>query len=178
MDQLWVKCTLEHYDTTSVKKFDGSLFVDTSDNSFKIISSNKTEHKFYASEFNRLGKPPSKSTAKQFDLEFNLSKQLPAKHHIRKRKLVFRVAEFSQRIRDVYDELAKIFPRGASADREPSRKVTSPVGMLRSRPETSKRSRQDVTGRPPSFVTETPQQNKNYEARRHSYLQLETAKPN
>ncbi|XGW17398.1 hypothetical protein V3C99_002196 [Haemonchus contortus] len=158
MDLLWVRCTLEHYDTTSVKNFSGSLFVDTSDNSFKIISAGGVEHKFYANEFNRLGKPPSRTTAKLFALEFNVSKQLPAKHHRRKRKLVFRVAEFSQKMRDVYDELAKIFPKGASPDREVPPKVTSPVGMLRSHPESIKRSRPDIVGRPPSLTTEKPQQ--------------------
>ncbi|VDO28058.1 unnamed protein product [Haemonchus placei] len=158
MDLLWVRCTLEHYDTTSVKNFSGSLFVDTSDNSFKIISAGGEEHKFYANEFNRLGKPPSRTTAKLFALEFNVSKQLPAKHHRRKRKLVFRVAEFSQKMRDVYDELAKIFPKGASPDREVPPKVTSPVGMLRSHPESIKRSRPDIVGRPPSLTTEKPQQ--------------------
>ncbi|KAK5975969.1 hypothetical protein GCK32_006858 [Trichostrongylus colubriformis] len=158
MDLLWVRCTLEHYDTTSVKNFNGSLYVDTSDKSFKVICGGGVEHKFYANEFNRLGKPPSKSTAKQFALEFNVSKQLPARHHIRKRKLVFRVAELSQRIRDVYDELAKIFPRGASPDQNSAPEVTSPVGMLRSRPENGNQS--VAISRPLSFVNEKPRQNK------------------
>lgn len=37
MDLLYVHCTLEHYDTTTVKPFSGAFYVDTSENSFKVV---------------------------------------------------------------------------------------------------------------------------------------------
>lgn len=45
MDLLYVHCTLEHYDTTTVKPFSGAFYVDTSENSFKVVGADD-EHKF------------------------------------------------------------------------------------------------------------------------------------
>ncbi|VDL76339.1 unnamed protein product [Nippostrongylus brasiliensis] len=154
---LYVKCTLEHYDTTSVKHFSGALHVDPSENSFRIVGP-KEQYKFFANEFNRLIKPPCKSTAQIFSLDFNLTKQPSARHHIRKRRLIFKMADLTHKVKEVYDELKKIFPRTTSPVEEVSRPSTSPVGILRSHPShgTKPPSRAELISRSFGVKVENP----------------------
>uniref|UniRef100_A0A158PBU2 USP domain-containing protein n=1 Tax=Angiostrongylus cantonensis TaxID=6313 RepID=A0A158PBU2_ANGCA len=156
MDLLYVRCTLEHYDTTYVKHFSGALHVDCSENSFKVVGSSD-EHKFYAREFTPLGGPPTKSTAKQIWLDFDLSKQHSGRHQIRKRKIIFRTTEESRNIKEVYDRLRKIFSKQSSPARTVNGMTSPPVGVLRSRPDGRKHNVFSPNGRQnPSIAVTVP----------------------
>ncbi|RCN29107.1 hypothetical protein ANCCAN_25138 [Ancylostoma caninum] len=113
---LYVRCTLEYLDTSSTKYFSGKFFVDPGEGSFTVVEykpdGKKEEvHKFFAHEFSPLGRPPSKSTAQQFWLDFDICKQPSGRLHKRKRKLIFKTADHSQKVKDIYDELNKMFSK-------------------------------------------------------------------
>ncbi|KAK6741970.1 hypothetical protein RB195_009694 [Necator americanus] len=157
---LYVRCTLEYLDISSSKNFSGKLFVDPGERSFTVVEfkqdGRKEEHKFFADEFVSFACPPSKSTAQQFALTFSLPKQPSGRFQKRKRTLIVKTPDYSQKIKDIYEELKKAF---RNMSENPSRFVnsssTSPVGMLRSRPDpvkTVKSSRLEHKHRIPKFI--------------------------
>ncbi|KAJ1362130.1 hypothetical protein KIN20_021558 [Parelaphostrongylus tenuis] len=146
MDLLYVRCTLDHYDTTQTKVFSGALHVDTSENSFKVVGS-MAEHKFYAHEFTPMSAAPSRTSATLFSLNFDLSKQHSGRHQMRKRTLTFRLVEQSHSIKEVYEELKKIFVKRSSPPHNITGGASPPVGLLRSRPNSKKNNVSSSSGR-------------------------------
>ncbi|EYB83927.1 hypothetical protein Y032_0327g2617 [Ancylostoma ceylanicum] len=156
---LYVRCTLEYLDTPSTKYFSGKFFVDSGEGSFTIVEykpdGKKEEHKFFAHEFLSLGGPPSKSSAQQFPLVFDVSKQPSGRLYKRKWRLVFKTADHSQKVKDIYEELKKMFSKKPqTSSRMASTSTTSPVGMLRSRPDPVKSSRTEHRHRVARYIVE------------------------
>ncbi|KHJ95007.1 hypothetical protein OESDEN_05053 [Oesophagostomum dentatum] len=143
---LYVKCTLEYLDTSSTKHFAGKFFVDPGEGSFKVVEykpdGRKEEHKFFASEFTPLCRPPVKSTAQQFPLVFDISKQYSGRFQKRKHRLVIKTSDHTQKIKDIYEELKTVFSKKSQNFRTNSL-ANSPVGMLRSHPDPMKNPRSE-----------------------------------
>uniref|UniRef100_A0A1I7X638 Helicase ATP-binding domain-containing protein n=1 Tax=Heterorhabditis bacteriophora TaxID=37862 RepID=A0A1I7X638_HETBA len=112
MADIYVKCTVECGPGVRMS-FSGALFVDPELDKIIILERNQSakEHVFYSSEFLSLGKPPTRSTAQMFALDFDDAKESGRLNSVgrARTKLTFKAAEGLSTVKEIYNELKKVF---------------------------------------------------------------------